>query len=190
MEIADYIVAEDRELVGLVLQGDDTAFEYLFNRYRDAIHRLFVQRLGGTNDADDLLQETFIKVFMNLSRYDSAYTFGQWLYVIARNTFIDYVRRRRDSIPIDQLTLGIASASSGGTVTPEQSVINQQQRMRIEHHLSRMTPRYRELIELRFFREFSYDEIANKLSLPLGTVKTQIHRAREQLCRFIVEDKM
>ena len=75
-------------------------------------------------------------------------------------------------------------------MTPEQSVINQQQRMRIEHHLSRMTPRYRELIELRFFREFSYDEIANKLSLPLGTVKTQIHRAREQLCRFIVEDKM
>ena len=60
MEIADYIVAEDRRLVELVLEGDDRAFEYLFNRYRDAIHRLFVQRLGGVNDADDLLQETFI----------------------------------------------------------------------------------------------------------------------------------
>ena len=68
MEIADYIVAEDRRLVELVLEGDDTAFEYLFNRYRDAIHRLFVQRLGGVNDADDLLQETFIKVYINLHR--------------------------------------------------------------------------------------------------------------------------
>ena len=68
MEIADYIVAEDRELVERVLKGDNGAFEYLFNRYRDAIHRLFVQRLGGANDADDLLQETFIKVYQSLQR--------------------------------------------------------------------------------------------------------------------------
>ena len=93
MEIADYIVAEDRRLVELVLEGDDRAFEYLFNRYRDAIHRLFVQRLGGVNDADDLLQETFIKVYINLHRYSTAYTFGQWVYTIARTTFIDFVRR-------------------------------------------------------------------------------------------------
>ena len=66
MEIADYIVAEDRELVRLALAGDDVAFEYLFDRYREAILRLFVQRLGGTDGADDLLQETFIKVYINL----------------------------------------------------------------------------------------------------------------------------
>lgn len=102
MEIADYIVAEDRRLVELVLEGDDTAFEYLFNRYRDAIHRLFVQRLGGVNDADDLLQETFIKVYINLHRYSTDYTFGQWVYTIARNTFIDFVRRRQDDLSIDE----------------------------------------------------------------------------------------
>ena len=102
MEIDDYIVASDRELVGRVLEGDDNAFEYLFNRYRDAIHRLFVQRLGGVNDADDLLQETFIKVYINLHRYNAEYTFGQWAYTIARNTFIDYVRKRQDDLPIDE----------------------------------------------------------------------------------------
>ena len=101
MEIADYIVAEDRELVDRVLEGDNTAFEYLFNRYRDAIHRLFVQRLGGANDADDLLQETFIKVYINIHRYSADYTFGQWVYTIARNTFIDFVRRRQDDLSID-----------------------------------------------------------------------------------------
>ena len=69
MEIEDYIVADDRALVGLVLDGDDAAFEHLFNRYRDAIRRLFVQRLGKASDnADDLLQETFIKVYLNIDR--------------------------------------------------------------------------------------------------------------------------
>ncbi len=95
MEIADYIVADDRELVDRVLKGDDTAFEYLFNRYRDAIHRLFVQRLGGTNDADDLLQETFIKVYINLHRYNRSYTFGQWVYTIARRIFRSTIALRR-----------------------------------------------------------------------------------------------
>ena len=92
MEIADYIVADDQTLVSRVLEGDDCAFEYLFNRYRDAISRLFLQRLGASSsspaDADDLLQETFIKVYVNLHRYSPRYTFGQWLYTIARNTFI------------------------------------------------------------------------------------------------------
>ena len=124
MEIADYIVADDRELVTQALRGDDTAFEYLFNRYRDAIHRLFVQRLGGTNDADDLLQETFIKVYINLHRYSGEFTFGQWVYTIARNTFIDFVRRRQDDLPIDERFAAPASSAP----TPEESVINLQQR--------------------------------------------------------------
>ena len=183
MEIADYIVAEDRRLVELVLEGDDTAFEYLFNRYRDAIHRLFVQRLGGVNDADDLLQETFIKVYINLHRYNAEYTFGQWAYTIARNTFIDFVRRRQDGLSIDDRFAAPASSAP----TPEESFINLQQRTQIEHYLERLTPRYRQLVRMRFFEEYSYEVIAAKLALPLGTVKTQIHRAREQMCRMISE---
>lgn len=111
MEIADYIVADDRQLVARVLEGDDAAFEYLFNRYRDAIYRLFVQRLGGVNDADDLLQETFIKVYINLHRYSTSYTFGQWVYTIARNTFIDFVRRRQEDLPIDDRFTSPASSA-------------------------------------------------------------------------------
>ena len=183
MEIADYIVADDRELVDRVLKGDDTAFEYLFNRYRDAIHRLFVQRLGGTNDADDLLQETCIKVYINLHRYNRSYTFGQWVYTIARNTFIDFVRRRQEDLPIDDRFAAPASSAP----TPEESVINLQQRTQIEHYLEQLSPRYRQLIVMRFFDEYSYEVIAAKMSLPLWTLKTQIHRAREQMCRLIAE---
>lgn len=183
MEIADYIVADDRRLVELVLEGDNTAFEYLFNRYREAIHRLFVQRLGGASDADDLLQETFIKVFINIHRYSTQYTFGQWVYTIARNTLIDFVRRRQDDLSIDSYF----SAPASSAPTPEESVINLQQRTQIEHYLDRLTPRYRTLIVMRFFDAYSYEEIAEKLGIPMGTVKTQIHRAREQMCCLISE---
>lgn len=181
MEIDDYIVADDRQLVTLVLEGDGRAFEYLFTRYREAIYRLFVQRLHGTAGADDLLQETFVKVYINLHRYSPAYTFGQWVYTIARNTFIDHVRKRQDDQSIDErFSVPVSNAP-----TPEESVINLQQRSQIEHYLESLPPRYRRLIEMRFFDEYSYEEIAAKLELPLGTVKVQIHRAREQMCRLI-----
>lgn len=184
MEIADYIVADDQTLVTRVLEGDDCAFEYLFNRYREAISRLFLQRLGSASaspaDADDLLQETFLKVYVNLHRYSPRYTFGQWLYTIARNTFIDYVRRRQEDMPLDD-------RFAAPVPTPEESVINLQQRTQIEHYLSLLAPRYRRLFELRFYEECSYEEIAVKTGLPLGTVKTGIHRMREQMCRLITE---
>lgn len=185
MEIADYIVADDRRLVELALEDDDTAFEYLFDRYRDAIRRLLVQRSGNASDADDLLQETFIKVYINLHKYSPEYTVGQWVYTIARNTFIDFVRRRQDDLSIDERFTAPASSSP----TPEERFINLQQRTQIEGYLERLSPRYRQLIVLRFFDELSYEEIAAKLSLPLGTVKTQIHRAREQMCRFIQNEQ-
>ncbi len=188
MEIEKYIIATDQQLVADAVEGDTAAFEHLFNRYRDSMRQLYVQRMADADDADDLLQETFIKVYLNLDRYDASYTFGQWIYTIARNTFVDYVRKRRDDVSIDTIPLGgAAMVSSNGGLTPEESFIRSQQQAQLEHHLHRMSPRYRKLIELRFFREYSYEEIAAELKLPMGTVKTQIHRAREQLCRFITE---
>ena len=190
MEISNYIILTDQQLVTLAHDGDAVAFETLFNRYRDGIYKLYLNRTGGNrDDADDLLQETFIKVFLNLGKYDTAFTFGQWIYTIARNTFIDFMRKRRDDLQID-------TSPAGGTAyinppsheaTPEERVINNQNGKQLEKHLSHMTPRYRRLIELRFFKEYSYEEIAAELDIPLGTGKTQIHRARTQLCKLIVE---
>ncbi len=181
MEIADYIVAEDRQLVALALTGDDTAFEHLFTRYREAIRQLLLLRAGSADDADDLLQETFIKVYLHLDRYNPTYTFGQWVYTIARNTFIDHIRRRQEELSIDERFTVPASSNP----TPEESVIRLQLRSQIEHYLETLPPRYNRLIRMRFLEEYSYEEIAEKLSLPLGTVKTQIHRARERMCELI-----
>ena len=105
-------------------------------------------------------------------------------YTIARNTFIDYIRKRREVLPIDNINLhdGIYLAPN-----PEEHYIRAQQRRQLDSFLVKMKPKYRTLIELRFFKELTYEEIAEKLQLPMGTVKTQIHRAREQLCRFITD---
>lgn len=183
MEIDDYIVADDRRLAALVLEGDQSAFEYLFNRYREAIYRLFIQRINDPSDADDLLQETFIKVYINIDRYSPDYTFGQWVYTIARNTLIDYMRRRSDDVSIDERFLSPASPMP----TPEESVIAAQRRLQFEACLQHLSPVYRQLIEMRFLEERSYEEIAEALSRPLNTIKTQIRRAKESMCRLIIE---
>ena len=184
MEIEDYIVADDRRLVALATQGDRQAFEYLFRRYSDSIRRLLILRTGNSDDADDLLQETFVKVYINIHRYSPDYTFGQWIYTIARNTFIDFTRRRQEDLPLDER---YAVPVESTAPTPEERVINIQQRMQLDGYMARMSADYRHLIELRFFEELSYEEISQKLSMSLGTVKTRIHRARERLCRLISE---
>ena len=185
MEIVDYIVAEDKDLVKMALVGDQMAFEYLFNRYSDAIRRLFLQRYASVEDTDDLLQETFIKVYVNLHRYSADYTFGQWVYTIARNTHIDFERRRQDDISIYEKF----SAPAALTPSPEENLINLQQRSQIEHYIECLPEQYRRLFKMRFLEDYSYEEIAEKLHLPMGTVKTQIHRARERMCRLIRNDE-
>jgi RNA polymerase sigma-70 factor (ECF subfamily) len=184
-----YIILTDQQLIALSLSGDSVAFDHLFNRYRGSVMQLYMQRTGGNrDDADDLIQDTFLKVYMNLERYNPAYTFGQWLFTIARNTFIDYLRKRQDNLPIDNVGKRQTNHSPQSSLpTPEESIINSQQKAQLDTYLEQMRPRYRRLIELRFFRDYSYEEIASELAIPLGTVKTQLHRAREQLCTFITE---
>ena len=183
MEIYEYIIADDRRLVQLVLEGDDDAFEHLFNRYRHAIRRLFAMRLGNDSDADDLLQETFLKIYLNIHTYNNSYTFGQWLYAIARNTLVDFTRKRQTDLSIDERF----KVPAANTPTPEESIINSQQRMQIERFMESLPEQYRQLFRLRFLEEYSYEEIAEKLQMPMGTVKTRIHRARERMCRMIAE---
>ena len=181
MEISRYIILTDQQLVTLSIDGDSEAFETLFNRYRDSIYKLYVQRTGNSDDAKDLLQETFVKVFLNLARYNTTYTFGQWIYTIARNTFIDFIRRRREDISYDISPVsGSTIAAVATEATPEQNIINLQQKMQLDSYLQRMTPRYRTLIELRFFRSLN-EEIASELNCRL--VRNQI-TPREQLCAF------
>lgn len=189
MEIEKYIILSDAQLVTFALDGDSMAFETLFKRYREGIYNLCLQRtVGNVDDASDLMQETFVKVYVNLEKYDSKFTFGQWIYTIARNNFIDYVRRRRDDLSIDSLPKSSMPLSPvDGEATPEERIISAQHTVQMERCMAALPEKYRQMVELRFVKEYSYEEIASLLDLPIGTVKTQIHRARERLCKLIVE---
>ncbi len=186
VDVERYIVAQDPQLVTWALEGDNQAFEFLITRYKESIYRLVVARLGGgnTQDAQDILQESFIKVYINLHRYDPNYTFGQWIYTIVRNTLVDFQRRRTDTLSLDDdRSLPPEECSPN----PEQSIINRQKRTQIELGISQLKPAQQELFRMRFIEEYSYEEIADKLQMPLGSVKTNIHRTRAQMCRFITE---
>ncbi len=181
----------DQELIGIVIGGDTTAFDTLFNRYREQVLQSLMQRTGSEPVAQDLLQETFVKVFLNIMRYDNNYAFGQWVHAIARNTFIDYTRKHRDNL--------LSSDEMGGKIrtvealsnlpTPEEEMISAQSSVMLDKFMGRLPEHYNRMIVLRFYREYSYEEIAAELSLPLGTVKTRIRRAREALYQLIVNDK-
>ncbi|MFI3318496.1 MAG: RNA polymerase sigma factor [Rikenellaceae bacterium] len=184
MEIEEYIIADDGRLVEMVLEGDRFAFDHLFQRHSEGIRRLFVSRMGSVEDVDDLLQETFLKAYINLHRYSDRYTFGQWLYVIARNTHIDFYRRRNDDLSIDDRF----STPEDHAPNPEQSVINRQNMGQIERCIEMLGERQRTLFRLRFLEGYSYEEIAAHMQMPLGSVKTNIHRARANMCRLILGD--
>ncbi|MBQ5736653.1 MAG: sigma-70 family RNA polymerase sigma factor [Alistipes sp.] len=183
MEIDDYIVATDAHLVKLASAGDQQAFEYLFTRYRDALTRLFEQRMGDRDMASDLLQETFIKVYLHLDQYSSNYTFGQWIYTIARNTLVDHLRRKADDIPIDERFRSPQATSP----SPEESVIINQSHNHFYAALDELSEEYRQIIQMRFIEEYSYEEMAEKLGKPINTIKTQIRRARAAVCKIILE---
>lgn len=188
VDVEKYIILSDAQLVVLSLDGDSEAFATLFRRYREEIYSLCLQRTSGNReDADDLVQETFVKVYMNLAKYDPKYTFGQWIYTIARNAFIDLKRRRRDEMSIDMIGRG-ASVSPVFDESADERIISEQHSAQIARCMARLPEKYRQMAEMRFEREMSYEEIALQMGLPIGTVKTQIHRARERLCRLIVEN--
>ena len=185
MDIVDNLSAvSDSELVSQARDGDRRAFDELFGRYQESIRQMYLQRTGGNEpDSNDMLQNTFIKVYLNLDRYNPEYTFCQWIFTIARNTFIDYTRRRREfmvSIDASDNFSNVCMPASQQP-TPEERMIITQHSKELNMILDNMAPRYRDVIILRFFNEYSYDEIAEKLNVPIGTVKTLIHRAREIL---------
>ena len=178
-------VLSDQHLLNYYRSGDQSVISKLIERHKRR-DRDYIYMMVKDNDvADDIFQETFIKVYIYIHRYTTAYTFGQCVYTFARNTFVDFIRRRQEDLPIDDKF----TAPPSNNPTPEENIIRKQQRTQIERYLQAMPPRYRQLIVMRFFEEYSYEEIAMKLELPLGTVKTQIHRAREQMCRLIAADE-
>ena len=191
MEIRDYAQMDDRALVRLVVEGDSRAFEPLFMRHKDIIYSMLVKRSCNPDDVDDMLQEAFMKAFVNIDRYNPDYDLGAWICTIAKNTFVDFNRSRKskalnpdNNLPLDSRHTNSAQATAP---TPEESIINAQQRAQIERYIATLPEDYRHLFIMRFVEEYTYEEIAETLQMKLGTVKTRIFRVRAMMCKLITE---
>ena len=191
MEIRDYAQMDDRALVRLVVEGDSRAFDPLFMRHKDIIYTMLVKRSCNPDDVDDMLQEAFMKAFVNINRYNPDYDFGAWICTIAKNTFVDFNRSRRskalnpdNNLPLDSRHTNSAQATAP---TPEESIINAQQRAQIERYIATLPEDYRQLFIMRFVEEYTYEEIAETLGRTKNTIKTQIRRAKAAVCKMILD---
>jgi len=190
----------DYQLVKRAIEkGDQKAYAELMSRYRDSIYFLLLKMVNNKDDAEDLTIEAFGKAFSRLHQYTPNYAFSTWLFKIASNNAIDFIRKRKleNLTSIDkplgndesgELTMDIKSEN----MDPEESVIKKQKIKMMREVVEKLKPRYRELVELRYFKEYSYEEIAEQLNLPIGTVKAQLFRAREFLFNILknTEDKL
>jgi len=176
----------DFELVQLALNGNQHAYTELMRRYKKTVFFVILKLVNNNSGtADDLMMETFAKAFNRLSKYDPQKgAFGTWLGRIAINHAIDYTRKKKLQIfSIDSSVEGAEGNSfvpsyPSEELDPEEIVIKNQRREAIHGLSQKLTPKYLELINLRFFQELSYLEIAEKLDIPIGTVKARLSRAK------------
>ena len=188
MEVTNYIsvkAQDDLILVEQAKMGDEKAFSSLLNRYRDSIYFMLLKMVNNTSDAEDLTIEAFGKAFRFIDSFTPEYAFSTWLFRIATNNCIDFIRKKQLSPPpidqaqedVDNMTVNIQS----DLPDPEERLINAQETAVLREIVSQLKPRYRKLIELRYFKEYSYEEIAAEMNLPIGTVKARLFRAKSLL---------
>ncbi len=181
---------QDLKTIRRCKRGEEAAFAEILGRYRGAIYNLCYRMTRNAEDARDLGQEVFIKVFSLLDRFDESYAFSSWLFRIATNHCIDHLRRNRlrflsldGGVGQDGEEYEFQLPDSG----PEPDAVLQRKEAleRLEEVIDDLPPHYKAITLLRHDQELSYEEIAEVLSLPLGTVKARIHRARQQIQQML-----
>jgi len=183
----------DIDFVNAARSGDDRAFTLLMKRYKDAIYFMLLKMVNNKTDAEDLTIEAFGKAFASIHQYEPQFAFSTWLFRIASNNAIDHLRKNRVvTVPLEPLVNNDKSAgieynhnNQTESDTPEEAFIKKQNSKLLRKAVSTLKPRYRTLLELRYFKEYSYSEIAEELDIPLGTVKVQLYRSREMLFELL-----
>lgn len=177
-----------------VRDGDEQAFAELMERYKRPVYHMILKMVRNIDDAEDLTIEAFAKAFKNLHKFKKDYTFSTWLFRIATNNAIDFIRKKK----LDTFSLNTSFTDDGGesvnidvqdnNLNPQEETIKGQKIELVQMFVTKLPPKYQRLVKLRYFDELSYEEIAKTLDAPLGTVKAQLHRARE-LMYDLVKDK-
>lgn len=178
-----------------VKENDEHAYALLMERYKKPVYHMILKMVRNVDDAEDLTIEAFAKAFKNLYKFKKDFTFSTWLFRIATNNSIDFIRKKK----LDTMSLNTSYQDESGTnitidvkdknLNPQEEAIKAQKIELIQLFVTKLPAKYQRLVRLRYFSEFSYEEIARELEAPLGTVKAQLHRARELLQELIKDKK-
>jgi len=202
MEIATQLTDKAQRDLVLVQKardyGDQHAYAELLNKYRDSLYFMMLKMTSNPTDADDLTIEAFGKAFKNIQQYTPDFAFSTWLFKIAANNCIDFLRRNNRILFADNFFDEDGDSAEAPHnipstgLDPEEKVIEKQKIQLMHEVVEKLKPHYRTMVELRYFKEWSYEEIAVELDLPLGTVKAQLFRAREFLFQILktVEERI
>ncbi len=185
---------EDYELIDRAIRGEQNAYDKLMKKYYNLVHNLIFRMIYNKEDVEDLAQEAFIKAFNSLDKFDRQFAFSTWLYKIASNNCIDYLRKKKlNTISIDKeidsedddLRFEIPDVE----FKPDRSIIEEERKALLEEAIASLPVKYRTVILMRHRDEKEYEEISKELKLPLGTVKAHIFRGRELLNKYL-KDKI
>lgn len=183
---------EDFDLIDQAVQeNDEKAFAKLMQRYKRPVYHMILKMVRNVDDAEDLTIESFAKAFRSLHKFKKDFTFSTWLFRIATNNTIDHIRKKKlNTLSIDNRFTddngdGIAIEVEDENLNPQEETMKEQKAELIQIFVDKLPPKYQKLVRLRYFQELSYEEIAVELEAPLGTVKAQLHRARELLYEMV-----
>lgn len=170
---------DDRELIQAALQGQSSAFGRLVQKYQDRLFNAMVHMLGDAEDARDTVQDAFVQAFVKLETFQQTAAFYTWLYRIAFNSAIS---RRRRSRPVESLDRNReTSGDEPADAAAGDPLESQERAAQVRQALSQVSPEHRQILVLRDIDDLSYEEIGEVLQLPVGTVRSRLHRARLQL---------
>jgi RNA polymerase sigma factor (sigma-70 family) len=177
---------EDSEIIALALAGDNRGYQRLMDKYHDAIFNFIFRMIREREQVEDLTQEAFIKAFASLGSFNDEYAFSTWLYKIATNNSIDYIRKKKLQMfsidkPIESRDSDFSFELPDDSYEADRELITGQRVAMLNEAIDQLPEKYRMVIRLRHVEERSYEEIAKQLKLPIGTVKAHIFRARELL---------
>jgi RNA polymerase sigma-70 factor (ECF subfamily) len=187
---------EDFRLIDMAVGGDDKAYAKLLQRYKRPVYHVILKMVRNVDDAEDLMMESISKAFRSLHRFKKDFTFSTWLFRIATNNTIDFIRKKKlNTLSIENTFTDDDGGSVSidiqdkGNLDPQEEAIRLQKEELMQVFVNMLPPKYQKLVRLRYFHELSYEEIAAELEAPLGTVKAQLHRARELLYDLVKNKK-
>jgi RNA polymerase sigma-70 factor (ECF subfamily) len=185
----------DFVLIESAKEGNQSAFSELMGYCKDALYFLLLKMVNSKEDAEDLMIETFEKAFRKIKTYNSSYAFSTWLFRIATNHGIDFMRTSKkqpqniylESKPDYEHSTSVISEISEDELNPEEEIINAQNKIALKNIIKKLPADYRNILVMRYFEEMSYNEISDQLGLPIGTVKARLFRSRELLLSIFKE---